>query len=94
MKIVLNRTSKDPIMKAWLANVEDRRKIFIMSGHKQTKRSRNIKFFVICHVCQHRLLPEVSRNGILAQREQDRDAVVVSFLRFSVHVHFCRLLCG
>jgi hypothetical protein len=28
MKILLNRTSKDAMMKAWLANVEDRWKIF------------------------------------------------------------------
>jgi hypothetical protein len=44
MKIVLNCTLRDMIMKAWLANVEDRRKISILSSHKQTKRSRSIKF--------------------------------------------------
>jgi hypothetical protein len=47
MKIVLNHTSRDAIMKAWLANNEDRWQIFIISSHKQTKRSRSIKFSTI-----------------------------------------------
>jgi hypothetical protein len=63
MKIKLNLTSRDVIMKGWLANVEDRQKIFIISSHK---RSWSIKFFVIRHVCQHHLLPEVSLTGSLA----------------------------
>jgi hypothetical protein len=47
-------------MNAWLANVEDGQKIFILSSHTQTKRSQSIKFSAM--FVNIGLLPEVSRN--------------------------------
>jgi hypothetical protein len=54
-------------MNAWSANVEDRRQIFIILSHKQTKLLRSIEFSAMLSqqspaTGNLALLPEVSRN--------------------------------
>jgi hypothetical protein len=80
MKIALNRTSRDAIMNAWSANVEDRWQIFIISSHKQTKLAEH---WIFRHVFQLCLLPEIvyRKPCVTRTRSQCRCSFVVAAFR-------------